>query len=395
MKKITAVLFLFFVFSAASHAGYVLNVNKSIEVYQSLNQASLRMQKQWLCADTVVMPIGGIVASGGTNDEYTEVEPFFFQEFDYVPDTKVDILERVHPQNIYSLESEDVVFQVKYGDKYENVPTADYPKLVLTYPDNSTQTYTMTAGPDGIFSYTAVNLPRGGYKYEYIATNDNYIYNGGFYNLSGEWYITSRPRDFNLISPAEGITVMPEEVQFQWEVFTDEPDDILKYEFYIGMDNDKNKLKKVENGPGSNTSSYIYQTGLSPVKQYYWYMRIINKYGADLETKLFSFKTGGQVEKFYNAPNPFNPARGQQTTFVFSMPQSGTANLIIYSEYGDKVWESHTYNFSGDTMSSREIIYDGRDNSGRMLYNGTYIAVLTKKYSGKTKVEKCRILIIK
>jgi hypothetical protein len=77
------------------------------------------------------------------------------------------------------------------------------------------------------------------------------------------------------------------------------------------------------------------------------------------------------------------------------MPQSGNAKLIIYSEYGDKVWESETFDYAGDAAQSKELTYDGRDNSGKMLYNGTYIAVLTKKYGGKTKVEKCRILVIK
>ena len=76
------------------------------------------------------------------------------------------------------------------------------------------------------------------------------------------------------------------------------------------------------------------------------------------------------------------------------MPEPGTAEIVIYSEYGDKVWESKTVETTVGGIS-KEITYNGKDNSGRILYNGTYLAVLTKKYAGKTKTEKCRILIIK
>ncbi|MDR2425875.1 MAG: hypothetical protein LBD46_01605 [Endomicrobium sp.] len=391
MRKIPLILNLLFAFVISVNAGYVSNSGKMITLYQTVNQSNFFMYGKWLCADTVAMPVSGIVSYGG---EY-EVEPFFFQEFDYIPNTKIDILERVHPQDKYSVPSEGkAVFQVKYYDKYENDPGNDYPKLVLTYPDNSVKTYTMTSlSNDGIFSYEIVLLS-GEYKYEYIATNDYYTYNDGCYNLAGKWYVTSRPY-INAISPVNNVEILPDNVRFQWDISTDEANDILKYELYLGTDNDKNKLKKAENGPGNNVKSYIYPTSLNHMSQYCWYMRVINKYGADMETDLFYFRTGGQVEKFYNAPNPFNPARGQPTRFVFAMPQSGTVKLVIYSEYGDKVWESETYNYIGDMISSKEITYDGKDNSGKMLYNGTYIAVLTKKYGGKTNVEKCRIIIIK
>ena len=101
-----------------------------------------------------------------------------------------------------------------------------------------------------------------------------------------------------------------------------------------------------------------------------------------------------KIEKFFNYPNPFNPAKGQKTNFVFEMPEDGSAKIVLYSEYGDKVWESETF-YKPGSQSLIEITYDGRDNSGKILYNGTYLAVLTKKYSGKTDVKKCRILIIK
>jgi hypothetical protein len=133
---------------------------------------------------------------------------------------------------------------------------------------------------------------------------------------------------------------------------------------------------------------------LENCKYYYWKVSASNSYGDSAESEMFYFNNMNvKTEKFFNAPNPFNPAGGQKTKFVFNMPRSGAAKTIIYSEYGDKVWESDTYNLNGGTSS--EISYDGKDNSGKILYNETYTAVLTKKYGGQTKTEKCGILVIK
>lgn len=147
-------------------------------------------------------------------------------------------------------------------------------------------------------------------------------------------------------------------------------------EVYNGSDKSHHTVLSLENG-----------------KYYYWKVSAMDSYGDSEESEIFHFNNMNVQEKFYNAPNPFNPARGQQTKFVFNMNQTGTAKIVIYSEYGDKVWESGTYNLNGGISS--EISYYGKDNSGRVLYNGTYIAVLTKKYGGHTKTEKCRILVIK
>lgn len=398
MKKNLAVMFLFFTFSAVVFAGYVSDNDSGYNAYQSLNQSGIGMYGKWYCADTVVLPIGGTVISEDNSAYNYNIEPFFFQEFDYTPDIKIDILENVHTRDAYSVPDEDdgkAVFQVKYYDKYENAVSSGYPLLILTYPDNSTQTYTMTKGANDIFSCTVPSLPKGEYKYEYIATNEHYIYNDGFFSLKGNWYVTSRPYNFSYTYPRPDAENLPGETDFRWKIYSKEDRDTLTYEIYYWTGNEKDKPKKLTGSAAVNGETSKRASELDNMSKYYWYIRIINKYGADFTSEEYSFYTGGPVEKFYNAPNPFNPARGQKTKFVFNMPQSGTAKLVIYSEYGDKVWESDTYSFTGDQASSKDITYDGKDNSGRMLYNGTYIAILTKKYGGKTKVEKCRILIIK
>jgi len=46
--------------------------------------------------------------------------------------------------------------------------------------------------------------------------------------------------------------------------------------------------------------------------------------------------------------------------------------------------------FSG---APNEIIFDGRDDNGQLLYNGTYVCVIKKTYPGKEDKEKCESLL--
>jgi len=388
MKKTVIIIFLFFSFFILPRFAFAGEIaGGGISVYGSLDHASFAMQGKWWNLDTVILPVGVY-----GNDE---VETYFFQEFDYVPNTVVDILKVEHAQNTYSVPDEGpAVFKVQYADAYNqdntNPPSAGYPIFILTHPNGSTQTYTNFDIVNNYYQIS-LSLEKGEYKYKYICTNDNYIYNDGLYALEGNWYVTSRPRDFKPIYPRPNEETLPNDTRFEWSV-VDEENGLLTYELYLWLASNESSKKMYR----PNNNSYVYRVSdLEHKRSYKWSMRITNKYGADLITDAYSFNTGGRVQKFYNAPNPFNPARGQKTQFVFNMPQDGTAKLVIYSEYGDKVYESRAESFQGGTDISKSIFYDGRDNSGKMLYNGTYIAILTKKYGGQTKVEKCRILIIK
>jgi hypothetical protein len=297
------------------------------------------------------------------------------------------LLSPTHSKDTFSIYEEDAVFQVKLNNSPDNPSNGECPKLHLTFPDGTTETYDMDKdGGNG--TYTCIlHLEMGSYDYKYITTT-----NQGLYEVSGKWHVTSRPYNFVVEEPNPSVQAPTENVCFSWRLSTDETDDRLSYEMYIGHDNAKENLPKVADGPGVNALSLIISK-LEHKKQYYWYMKVKNKYGALLETEMFSFTTGGIVNKFYNAPNPFYPANGMKTDFVFPMRYDGMAQIIIYSEYGDKVWESESLSFSGG--SSHTIRYDGRDNCGKILYEGSYLAVLNKKYQNKTEMQKCRILVIR
>ncbi|MDR1940823.1 MAG: hypothetical protein LBQ47_00650 [Endomicrobium sp.] len=390
MKKLLLLfvcILCFAVFAARGFAWYSSHTGASLDVFQTFCESAFFMYYKWFNADAAIMSEAGSRMS----EEVYEFAPYYFQEYDYIPSVSTDILLYDHKQNNYSVPNEGkAYFTVKYNDMYENPPSAGYPKLILTHPDGSTDTYTMSASTRPSVYFKELDLPKGEYSYSYTAKNDYYII--GEYSLSGNWYVTSRPYGFVKISPKETVEELPDATKFSWIIYTDESNDVLSYEFYLGMNGDKTSLEKYQQQPAANANSFL-ATGLNHKKQYYWYMRIVNKYGAEYETELFPFVTGGMVEKFYNAPNPFNPARGEKTKFVYNMDGAGSAKITLYSEYGDKVWESgETFSVGG---TSSEIMYDGRDGSGRTLYNGTYIAILTKKYQGRVKTEKCRILIIK
>lgn len=396
MKKVCAVMltsaFFITIFAFNLYAEYT--EKDSLSVYQRLLQGNFFMYDDWLSADSFIAAIAGSTSSYTSADSSYSVEPNYFQEFDYIPDVNVKLLERNHPQDHFSVYSEGpAYFSVKYCDSYANPPSQGCPLLLLTCPDNSTSTHVLQYDSTKDIYGISLNIPKGTYIYKYIATNAEYQKTKGIYELSGNWYVTSRPYNFVKHLPIDGIEVLPDDVNFSWTVKSDEANDILTYEFYIGTSSDKDQIEKYETSPLANATTFNIN-GLIHKREYFWYMKIFNKFGADMETELFTFYTGGMVERFFNAPNPFNPAKGMSTKFVFAMPEPGTAEIVIYSEYGDKVWESKTVETTVGGIS-KEITYNGKDNSGRILYNGTYLAVLTKKYAGKTKTEKCRILIIK
>jgi hypothetical protein len=330
--------------------------------------------------------------SENQGEDFIEISNNYFEEFDYELSEDFCLISPCHNKDAFSLyEQGEACFKIKHNDVCDNPPSDGYPCLLLTLPDGSTQTYVMAKSDSEDDSYFhKAHLNRGCYKYKYITTNKYYV--KGFYETEGRWHVTSRPYNFVKNTPLHTAEVLPDNVCFSWSVAKGEETDTLSYELYIGCNPSKEKLSKSEVNPEKNSSTFIIPK-LEHKKQYYWYMKIINQFGASLETEMFSFVTGGIVKKLYNAPNPFNPARRIKTEFVFPMSEDGTCKMTIYSEYGDVVWESDRAFFSGN--NSHVIRYDGKDNSGRLLYNGAYLAVLEKKYVNKTEIDKCRILVIK
>jgi hypothetical protein len=139
----------------------------------------------------------------------------------------------------------------------------------------------------------------------------------------------------------------------------------------------------IYSGPGT---SYILRN-LIPGRTYYWKINTTNQYGVTTEGTLMKFLTLGlPLGKMFNYPNPFNPTR-QQTNIVFSVTAPQTVKVRIYSEYGDLLRTLEAAAAAG----TNELRFDGRDKNGRLLYNGSYIAVIARAEGPA----KCYILIIK
>jgi len=139
----------------------------------------------------------------------------------------------------------------------------------------------------------------------------------------------------------------------------------------------------VYSGPGT---MYTLRN-LTPGRTYYWKVNATNKYGVTTQGTLMNFQTlDVPIDKIFNYPNPFNPAR-QPTNIVFSVAAAQTVKIRIYSEYGDLVRVLETEAAAG----TNELRFDGRDKNGRMLFNGSYIAVI-ERAEGPAK---CYLLIVK
>jgi hypothetical protein len=230
-------------------------------------------------------------------------------------------------------------------------------------------------------------------QYEYYFTAKNAYYPDEYISQTQKIIITERPKNFTVISPEnveaddEKKAILDTNVIFKWNVQPGAEGDTLTNTFYYGTS--KNNMQQID--LAEQTEYEIAK--LAPRTRYYWKVSVKNQYGATLENEqIYTFITGGNIKKVYNAPNPFNPQKGEKTDIVFYMANSGDVEVNIYSEYGDKI-----RNFSVNNLTSGNncVCYDGKDDKGNTLYNGTYLCIIKKKYNGSTETEKCRLLIIK
>ena len=231
-------------------------------------------------------------------------------------------------------------------------------------------------------------LEYGNYEYYVVADNENYP--DEYISPTKLIIVSERPHSFkNLnLSLQDGKGNSNTNLNFRWTVAKGVESDILKYTLFLGTD--ENSMQQYDLA----TEDFYTAGNLSPRTRYYWRVEVENQYGIKMLNPItFDFVTLGEIKKVYNAPNPFNPQKGQTTRIFFEMSKEGKAELDIYSEYGDKIYHTVKANLS---QGNNEIVYDGKDDYGNILYNGTYLCVIKKKYSdGGSKTERCRLLIIK
>ncbi|MDR1195828.1 MAG: hypothetical protein LBL00_05050 [Endomicrobium sp.] len=141
----------------------------------------------------------------------------------------------------------------------------------------------------------------------------------------------------------------------------------------------------------SSDGNYQYNIGMLPAGKYKYKIEARNNQNMEAVPAEGIFEVFSMADelagKIFNAPNPFNPARGQSTKILFKANGNETVRIRIYTLMGDKVFEDTYHAMPG----TNEYEYKGRDNSGKMLYNGAYLCVLEKP-SGNGR---CKMLVIK
>ena len=393
MKKKILILFTVFIILQPEN---IIAINTkdssgSQELYQSINLGSFGQQNTWINLDSnigYIAPNEIVYENSATNEVEISAESPYFECFSYNPNTNNKLLTLDNDNKIIIKNESQILLQTQYTDLYGNEISADYPKIYYRIK-NSGDSFVeikMDNVTENTFS-KILDIDYGEYEYYCTATNNNYP--GIYQSLIQTFIVTERPHSFVNLNPntqsdnANSNTV----VSFSWTATKGVSTDTLSYIFCIGTNiNDLSEINL-------NINNTYLINALQSRTRYYWKVKVANQYGVELlSPEVFSFITLGEISRVYNAPNPFNPQKGENTRIFFEMPENGSAQLDIYSEYGDKI---KTISLNNLLQGSNEVVYDGKDGNGRVLYNGTYLCILNKKYSGQTKKEKCRLLIIK
>ena len=389
MKFFTLTILLLILFSNIYASSMSID-EKDVQIEQKVSQLS--QQNDWINLDSYIDYVGiSELKYESTNPkEDLFLTQSYFDIFNYIPNTENSLISESSLKDIIVIKSEsNIKIQVKYNDKYGNETSNGYPKLFFKKQNSSqqwTQTNFISAG-NNLFN-AELSLDYGVYEYCVVADNDNYP--GEYISQIKTFVVTERPHSFINLNPnlQNGKGNTNTILNFSWTVSKGIDDDILKYTLFLGSS--KNSMQRYDLA----TQNYYTAESLSPRTRYYWKVEVENQYGAKLLNPItYDFITLGEIKKVYNAPNPFNPKKGQNTRIFFEMQEEGDVEIDIYSEYGDKIYHSSKDNL---LKGNNEIIYNGKDDYGNTLYNGTYLCVVKKKYyNGETKTERCRLLIIK
>jgi len=121
------------------------------------------------------------------------------------------------------------------------------------------------------------------------------------------------------------------------------------------------------------------------VNQKRWNFRIIERGGpSGVETKDLTVITPDDYRLEQNYPNPFNPS----TTISFYLPIRDKISLKVYDLLGREV-RTLISNEEYDRGTSK-VVWDGRDNSGKVAATGTYFYTL--KFGNFEKTNKMLLL---
>ncbi|MEK9179492.1 MAG: hypothetical protein AAB893_03420, partial [Patescibacteria group bacterium] len=280
------------------------------------------------------------------------------------------------------------VFKIVFTDSDNDPPKNGYPKLHVLKNNAEIDNKPMT--PISGYDY----LTRITYSYDTVfsTAGGDYTYYFEVYGLWGDkvttgqksFIVSSPPTSFENKSKAaiDGATVVSAEVFLEWSA-SDSDGDFLTYNLYVSSPQVVTNSDAIKKSITFSTSKDKIYSGaatshtlrnLVPGKTYFWQIEATDLYGVSGKSPVFSFKTLDiPVDRTFNYPNPFNPKK-QQTRIVYRVNTDQTVKIKMYSEYGDLIYQTEQSAVAG----TNEFIYDGRDDQGNILYNGSYICRVEK-----------------
>ncbi|MBN1213257.1 MAG: hypothetical protein JXA92_11850, partial [candidate division Zixibacteria bacterium] len=107
------------------------------------------------------------------------------------------------------------------------------------------------------------------------------------------------------------------------------------------------------------------------------------------ETYVTAGRTLGTSFKIEN--NPFNPYDGP-ADFRYFLSEASKIEFRIFSLIGEEVYAREIPEGSGTVGQLNEIIWDGRNNNGDMVYNGVYVAILKILATGEEARMKVAVM---
>ncbi len=277
-----------------------------------------------------------------------------------------------------------VTFSVYYINSSGVEPLPGYP-CVSFWKDGTSSTVSVvldkfSTDATGALYKKSVAIDPGVYCYTYTVKNSQYA--GGYTLAQSSFVVTGRPAGVADTSLPDAKVVTSGKIQLSWTVSDTQP---VSFKVYAGKD--QNNLTLVYTG----SLPTCLLTSLDAGSNYYWQVETINQYGVSSRSPIHNFTTLGKMTKSFNYPNPFSPP-GQHTNFVVDMAEAGSAEVTVYSEFGDKTWNQ---SFNNLPMGQNELSYNGTDGNGKVLYNGTYVAIIKKHYSGREEQDHVRIMVVK
>ncbi|MFH1714632.1 MAG: hypothetical protein ABH857_00335 [Elusimicrobiota bacterium] len=367
------------IISTISYAEISTADSGNIEVFTSFGPMLMGQTSAFVTVDSLISDTYGDVQSGGGD----QISSSFFEFIEYAVMSSPALLTWKDPDSKYFVVvlPDKVDFQTVYEDLYGLDPSIGFPKAVYwktNSPQSEVELEKKAAFADGYIYEKKVALDLGIYNYKYCATNDSYP--DMYELLTSSFVVTRAPNGFTNKGVADGSIVSNARVPLMWDQ-GDPVDAPFTYEVWL-KEGDLGSWVMIHSG---SENSYEL-TALNYATKYYWKIKSTNKNGAWAWSSEYSFTTINSVDRPFNYPNPFNPNK-QKTSIVFNSASAQDVTIKIYSEYGDPVF-SATHSAE---IGANEFIYDGKDDRGETLYNGSYICRIETNEGAKA----CYILIIK